>query len=116
MKHYFYTCMRLMKYIIGCNDGEIRLVGGSTNLEGTVEICFGNLWGLIAESGWGDHDAAATCRQLRFLGEGKYIIVIVVLVMIAPQQALYHTETHILVNLTRLFMPVVSLVLVMSRH
>ena len=62
--------MHLLSYTIECNDGDIRLVGGSTNLEGTVEICFGNLWGLISESGWGDHDAAATCRQLGFLGEG----------------------------------------------
>ena len=62
--------------ILYSSDGEIRLVGGSTNLEGTVEICFGNLWGLIAESGWGDQDAAATCRQLGFLGEGKYCIVL----------------------------------------
>ena len=36
VKHYFY--MRLMKYIVECNDGEIRLVGGSTNLEGTVML------------------------------------------------------------------------------
>ena len=63
MKHYFY--MRLMKYIVECNDGEIRLVGGSTNLEGTVEICFGNLWGLIAESGWGDHDACSNLQAVR---------------------------------------------------
>ena len=109
--------MHLLSYIIECNDGDIRLVGGSTNLEGTVEICFGNLWGLISESGWGDHDAAATCRQLGFLGEGiQNNCYCVERVCVPSLQVLYHTETHILVNRTRLFMPVVSRVLVMSRH
>ena len=49
-----------------CTDGQIRLVGGNSMYEGTVEMCFGNLWGLIAESGWGVKDAEVTCRQLGF--------------------------------------------------
>ena len=50
-----------------CNDGDIRLVGGASKYEGTIEICFGNLWGLIAETGWGDHDAQVVCRQLGYI-------------------------------------------------
>ena len=41
--------------------------------EGTVEMCFGNLWGLVAESGWGAKDAEVTCRQLQFPTERKFL-------------------------------------------
>lgn len=43
--------------------------------EGTVELCFGNLWGLIAESGWGLKDAEVTCRQLGFPTERKVFLI-----------------------------------------
>ena len=55
---------------LDCNDGDIRLVGGASRYEGTVEICFGNLWGLIAQTGWGESDAQVVCRQLEYNSEG----------------------------------------------
>ena len=33
---------------------------------GTVEICYGQLWGLVAETGWTATDAQVACRQLGF--------------------------------------------------
>ena len=30
-----------------CTDGDIRLVGGSTILEGRVEVCLSNVWGAV---------------------------------------------------------------------
>ena len=42
------------------------MVGGDTKAEGTVEICFDNLWGLIDESGWGSNDARVVCEQLGY--------------------------------------------------
>ena len=53
-----------------CKDGEIRLVGGASELEGTVEVCLGNLWGLVAESGWSFVDAQVVCSQLEYSQEG----------------------------------------------
>ena len=47
-----------------CNDGDVMLVGGSNSYEGTIEICFDNLWGLISHTGWSDKDAAVACSQL----------------------------------------------------
>ena len=44
----------------------MRLVGGPYENEGTVEICIGSLWGLIAEAGWDDNDAKVICRQAGF--------------------------------------------------
>lgn len=49
------------------------MVGGDTEAEGTVEICFDNLWGLVEESGWGMNDAQVVCEQL---GHGTTGIVI----------------------------------------
>ena len=55
----------------GCDDGEARLVGGASDSEGTVEVCLGNLWGLVAESGWSLADAQVVCHQLGFPLDGK---------------------------------------------
>ena len=40
-------------------------------MEGTVEICFGNLWGLVADSGWTDVEASVVCKQLGFSSQGS---------------------------------------------
>ena len=55
-----------------CSDGDVHLAGSLSDFEGTVEICFGNIWGLIAENGWGVHDAQVVCRQLGFLSVCKF--------------------------------------------
>ena len=55
-----------------CFAGEIRLVGGDSEAEGTVEICFDSLWGLIDESGWGLNDARVVCEQLGYGTAGEY--------------------------------------------
>ena len=53
-----------------CDDGDIRLVGGNSDAEGTVEVCLSGLWGLVTETGWAVKDAEVTCKQLGFLVEG----------------------------------------------
>lgn len=53
-----------------CTDGEIRLVGGTTVNEGTVEICFNNVWGTICDFNWGSIDASVICNQLGFQSTG----------------------------------------------
>ena len=55
---------------VDCRDGDVRLVGGSVSNEGTVEICFNNLWGTVNEAGWGDDAASILCYQLGFEKEG----------------------------------------------
>ena len=56
--------------LIGCIDGDIRLIGGrqSENFnEGRVEICSNGVWGTIYDDGsWDSRDAMVVCRQLGY--------------------------------------------------
>ena len=47
-----------------CVKGSVRLSGGTSSSEGTVEVCYNNSWGLIADFGWGKEDAIVVCNQL----------------------------------------------------
>ena len=53
-----------------CADGDIRLVGGTSNLEGRVEICNSNAWGTVCDDSWGTVDASVACGQLGFAQSG----------------------------------------------
>ena len=57
---------------VDCSNGDVRLVGGYGAYEGTVEVCFENLWGLVSESGWTQEDGEVVCRQLGYPTEGIY--------------------------------------------
>ena len=49
-----------------CSNGDVRLTGGHSDSDGTVEVCYNKIWGLIEVSGWGKNDAIVICRQLGF--------------------------------------------------
>ena len=55
-----------------CSHGDIRLVGGSSALEGRVEVCRSGLWGTICDSSWDYRDAGVACRQLGYAYEGNH--------------------------------------------
>lgn len=44
--------------------GSLRLQGGRSKLDGTVEVYLNGVWGTICSNGWDDSDAAVVCRQL----------------------------------------------------
>ncbi|CAI8023571.1 Neurotrypsin, partial [Geodia barretti] len=46
-----------------CKDGDLRLVGGATESEGRLEVCFGKRWGTIDGHGWTHTDTQVACRQ-----------------------------------------------------
>ena len=56
--------------LIGCAESDIRLLEGSTEYEGRVEICRGNRWNSICYNQWTAIDARVVCRQLGFTTAG----------------------------------------------
>lgn len=47
-------------------DGDLRLLGGSTENEGTVLIYHNGRWGSICDRGWDIRDGNVACHQLGF--------------------------------------------------
>lgn len=58
-------------YFQGCDRGNVRLVEGSTPLEGRVEICLNNVWATVCDQNWDRLDAKVVCRQQGFSISGK---------------------------------------------
>ena len=56
------------------SDGALRLVGGSTAREGTVEICLNSIWGTVCDDFYGTTVAQVICRQLGYPASGIDIL------------------------------------------
>ncbi|XP_022088383.1 uncharacterized protein LOC110978050 [Acanthaster planci] len=52
----------------------VRLVDGSSNTDGVVEIFFNDRWGKVCSYGWDSADASVVCRQLGFHGLNVSVI------------------------------------------
>ena len=56
-----------------CEDGDLKLVGGASESEGRLEICFSQRWTTIDGGGWSYTDTEIACKELGFLTSG-YIV------------------------------------------
>ena len=64
-------CNTVIEHGEVCNTGDIRLVGGSDQFEGRVEICINDQWGTVCDDGWSSIDASVVCNQLGYPFTGR---------------------------------------------
>ena len=59
--------------MLSCSHGDVRLVSGRNDREGTLRVCISGIWSTVTVCsyfGWDSQDAAVVCRQLGFPTSG----------------------------------------------
>ena len=51
-----------------CTNGDVRLVGGATPLQGLVELCATNVWGRLCDPTWTINEITVLCNELTSRG------------------------------------------------
>ena len=62
-----------------CTDGQIKLSGGSTPLNGRAEICYNNVWFGICPTHQNLNNNNAFCRTLGYAGQGRVFLSIIII-------------------------------------
>ena len=57
-----------------CVESGVRLVNGTNQHEGRVEICSNNRWGTVCDRGWDKNEAEVVCKQLGFSSNGELLM------------------------------------------
>ena len=61
----------------GCTEDDVRLMNGSNETVGRVEVCKRGTWGSVCKKYFEVIDAKIVCRQLGLQEEGKYLLTLV---------------------------------------
>ncbi|XP_062600926.1 scavenger receptor cysteine-rich type 1 protein M130-like [Saccostrea cucullata] len=59
------------KFDAGVACMDIRLAGGSSPMNGRVEVNLGGGWGTVCDNGWDDNEAQVVCRMLGYNGSAQ---------------------------------------------
>lgn len=54
-----------------CSSRDLRLVGGTDNLEGRLEVCHKGRWGTVCDNNWDITDAQVACRTMALPWTGR---------------------------------------------
>ena len=82
--HFFFTESNFFTHLenellaSSCSDGDVRLINGFTQYEGTVEVCLNHVWGSVCRSTnyynyWGMQEGRVVCGQLGYQRLGKIL-------------------------------------------
>ena len=74
---------------LSCEEGAVRLIGGTDESNGRVEICRHRTWGAVCSDDWDDRDTEVVCRQLGFDPKGDMFIIFMFFTMTLPLRCNY---------------------------
>ena len=69
---YIYIYIYVVSVPDKCIHGDVRLVGGTNENEGTVQVCVNDIWGTICDDNWNSNDASVVCGQLGYIVSGTF--------------------------------------------
>ena len=50
-----------------CQNGEVRLVGGGSERQGRVEMCYNGVWSAVCADEWNEIAASFVCSKLGYI-------------------------------------------------
>ena len=59
-----------------CVEGDVMLVNGSSQSEGTVMVCYNSTYSTICDHSWDELDASVVCNQLGLSNGCKYHVTV----------------------------------------
>ena len=68
--HWYISWFFLSELALCSVDGAVKLIGGDSVSEGTVQVCRSGVWGTVCDDYWGSSDASVVCSQLNLSGNG----------------------------------------------
>ncbi len=66
------VCQAIETLPSNCTTGSIRLVDGSNELEGRVEVCINNAWGTVCDNTFSEDEAEIICNVTGNPYNGEY--------------------------------------------
>ena len=66
----FLNCLSEMRCT---SNGNVRLVNGSVEREGRVEVCWEGVWYAACNISWSQQHTDVVCQQLGYGGAGMHI-------------------------------------------